>query len=456
MDFDRRRFIALSSAGVLGSAAGCTGGDSSTDEDGSNATPTGEATASGPGSAASVGETVTTETGIAITATDAQLVNDAMTPDGVLIPSESNHRLALVHLEAENTADAPRNLPEVEEIAMVTGGTQYPAEVDFGSRRADDYTRLTDPVSGKFYEPIEDARPSVSASGWVLFDVPTNTSGGRLSWSRSEFVDGEEVALTAEWDLQFEPESLANIQIERVDAPPTALHHHEVDVVLEVSNSGGTQGTFEGAIRSENLQDPVPVTTTVPAGESTTVAVSVPYPNYLLIDTEDGPVETTYSVGKQSFTVTFQSPTLGAGEGVTYPSGLYLELREIRRIGSYVTEGPFGDAMTQRPDQGYQFIAFRFLVENRSDQTLGAVGPYNFSILGDEEFDPSVSLGLADNDVSGEITGNVYANPDSIPANTSVSGWVVLEVTQGIGQNPRIEYQNETSDYPLLAPEWQI
>jgi hypothetical protein len=453
---DRRQFLALSSAGVLGSAAGCTGGDSPTDDAGSNATPTSEATASGPGSAASVGETVTTETGIAITATDAQLVNEAMTPDGKLIPSESGHRIALVRLEAENTADAPRNLPAPEEIAMVTGGTQYPAEVDFGGRRSDEYTQLTEPVSGEFYESIQDARPSVSASGWVLFDVPTNTSSGRLSWSRSEFVDGEEVALTAEWDLQFDPASLANIQVDRVDAPSTALHHYEVDVVLEVSNSGGTEGTFEGAIRSENLQDPVPVTATVPAGESTTVAVSVPYPNYLLIDTEDGPVETTYSIGDESFTVTFESPTLDAGEGVTYPSGLYLELREIRRIGSYVTEGPFGDPMTQRPDQGYQFLAFRFVVENRGEQTLGVVGAYNFSVLGDGEYDPSVALGRTDGTVSGEISGGVYPNPESIPANTSVSGWVVLEVTQGVGENPRIEYQNETSDYPMLAPEWQI
>jgi len=453
MQFDRRNFLALSSVGLIG-AAGCTGGGSSSE--GSDTTPTGEATASGPGSAPSVGETVTAENGIAITATDAQLANDAMTPDGELIPSESGHRLVLVHVEAQNTAEAPRNLPTVEELAMVTGGTQYPAEVNFGPRRSESYTRLTEPVSGEFYEPIENARPSVSASGWLLFDVPTNTESARLSWSRSTFTGDGEVTYSAAWDLQFDPDSLSNIQIESIDAPSTALHHHDVDVILELSNTGGTEGTFESAIASESLDEPVPVTATLAPGESTTVAVSVPYPNPSLLLNEEGAQKVTYAVDGQSFTVTFQSPTLDPGEGASYPSGLYLEVSQIQQISEYVVEGAFGDPTTRRPEQGYQFIAFRFLVENRGDQTLGAVGPWNFKIVADQEYDASVELGRSGGDVSGDISGTVYSSPDSIPANGSHSGWIVLEVTQGIGSNPRIEYQNLSSDYPRLAPEWEL
>lgn len=452
MEFCRRQFLALSSVGVAG-VAGCTGGSSS-GANSTGTTTTSEATASGPGDAASVGETVTTENGIAITVTDARLANNLETADGPLTPTEPGRRAALVRIEAQNTADTPRDLPTAEEIVAVTGGTQFPATVSPGAE--DEHQRLESPVSGEFYQSIEQARPSVTAGGWTVFSVPTNTESARLSWSRSTFTGDGEVTYSAAWDLQFNPDALANIHIDRIDPPSTALHHHDVDVILELSNTGGTEGTFESAITSESLDEAVPVTATLAPGESTTVAVSVPYPNPSLLLNEEGAQEVTYGIDGQSFTVTFQSPTLDPGEGVSYPSGLYLEVSQIQQISEYVVEGAFGDPTTRRPEQGYQFIAFRFLVENRGDQTLGTVGPWNFNIVADQEYDASVELGRSGGDVSGDINGTVYSSPDSIPANSSHSGWVVLGVTQGIGSNPRIEYQNLSSDYPRLAPEWEL
>jgi len=451
MQFDRRQFLAFSSVGLAG-VAGCTGGGSSSDESGSTATPTGEATASGPGSAASVGETVTTENGIAMAITDAQLANDVMTPDGDLVPEEENHRLAVVRIEAQNTADEPRDLPTAREIAMVTGGTQFPAETEFG-RTEKMFDEIALPASGPIYETIEQARPSVSTSGWLIFDVPENTASGRVSWSRTAYTDAGEITRGAEWDIEFDPESLPNLQVTRVDAPETAYHYEDASIVIEVENAGGAEGTFEGSIRSEELSSPVAISVRVAPGKSKTVAVTIPYPGFFDLDPGE-PEEATYHLAGQQFQIRYQSPRLDAGETARFPNGVEAAISSIQRIRQFSYDGYLGET-TVTPDAGFDLLAFQFDVTNQNDVAVSA--PYAAAIDVENQsgavIESYTTMGTAEQ-LRGGVSGPAYNGDGELAPGENRRGWIVLEVKANAVKSALV--YGGPSGYPEFQPRWSI
>lgn len=445
---DRRKFLALSTIGAL---AGCSGGASEESSGGETTTTAPEATASGAGGAHSVGETVTTENGIATTVDEVSLANEISTVNGSFRPEEGK-RFGLVRISAQNTADSPRDLPTPPEIVLVTGGTQFKPEEVEGRVYGEELGRLETPVSGEFYEAIEGARPTVSASGWLLYQVPMQTESARISWARTAYTDEGEITRSAEWDVPFNPEALPNLQIEGIDAPETAHHHKSANVVIEIANTGGMKGVFEGVITSEVLEEEIPVSVSLNPGETTTIAVTIPYPEFF----GSGEQSATFNLREESFKINYQSPTLDMGEKVRFPSNLVLQVSQLRRIDYFETEGPYGDRLTERPGDGMQFFAFVFTAINEGEQTLGRVSPADLSIFDGDRLDTRLPLGLYRETVYGQISGHSFGVLDQLPPGERREGWAVIEVTQNLGEEATLEYQNAFSDYGSFTPRWRL
>jgi len=201
----RRTFLA--SCGLL-VGSGCIGGSEQTTSEPDPGTEPGtttlKSTNSGSSDELSLGETYTSETGVEITAeqletrSSLQYSSSATGENETLTPSEGEN-YALVYVSAENTSDEPQSLPWLATFDVLADGAQAGATRTF---KGGMYTLNSLTVEyEEWYEPVEDAHPGVTASGWLVFPgIPdVDRTECRVAWTEDPESVTETEPETAYW-----------------------------------------------------------------------------------------------------------------------------------------------------------------------------------------------------------------------------------------------------------------
>lgn len=159
--------------------------------------------------------------------------------DEVVVSETSSHEVPadevflIIKVTAENTSDAVLNLPSVSEFAAVFNGTQ--TDAIFSPSVWGDPETISEPVSDDLYEGVSDARPGVSASGWLVFQIPRDVSDVQLSFSRRD--------LHTELPVGAAPDELPHFAVTNIDVPETT-HLPTIDIRVTVVNHGGASGMW--------------------------------------------------------------------------------------------------------------------------------------------------------------------------------------------------------------------
>lgn len=439
----RRAYLATAAVGV--GSAGCVGRASNTDS-GSNSNNSDGDQETGQNSTVTVedqmesGEQITIDSGLSLTAANQTLTDEASTTELDIVTEEVGNRLAFVEFTARNDADEPINFPRRDEIAMVVDGQQYPAHRSFRGG-------LTSPITGEWYETIEQARSGVETSGWLLFEVPGNTDMGRLSWSRRLLV-GEDEYMTAEWDLPFEPDELPNFDVTRFDLPETAVPYSTIEAKIEVQNSGGDSGTFEAEVTGEEIDEPIEISESIPPRETQTTSVFIPYPDSLV----DTPFETTYELGPVTRVVRYESPILNEGEWFEHPEGYNMQVSSVQFADQIEYRNVVDEVTALDSGQGLQYLIFQLTTENRTSDDGRRVRPRQFTVVDDRDLNPETVLGIGDEMVS-PVSGSQY-RPEVHMPNESLNGWIVFEVSESLSNDAAIQFGE--LDYEDLKPAWSV
>lgn len=444
-----RRRVFLATAAVGAGTAGCTGRASNADSGSTGNSSDEGADSPEPSQNRTVraeeqmesGQEITVGSGLTLTAANQTLTEEAATTELDLVTEEIGNRLAFVEFTARNDGDEPINLPSLGEIAMVVEGQQYSAHNRFAGE-------LTDPVSGEWYEGIEQARSGVETSGWLLFELPGDTEIGRLSWSREVFGNPETEYLIAEWNLTFGGGSLPNFRVVEFDVSERVDPYSAVEAEITIENTGAETGTFEGAVRGADIDDPIEVSESVPPGQTDTVSVWIPYPENFI----STPFETTYEIGQKSQVVRYASPTLQEGEWFEHPTGISVQTSNVETAHQIEYEIIAGQSETETAGQGLQYLIFNLQTENRSGGDAGRVNPSSFGVVDGGAVESDVALRTGEELVE-PVTGTAYEPQPHLPDET-LSGWVVLSVPDGLSEDAVITYRD--LEYNELTPRWSF
>lgn len=445
---DRRRFLLTGSAVMLAGCVGSASDADTTSSSDSNSTSkpntsdleTGERTPAAEEQPASP-KRETTDPTLTLTARNQVLTEEASTTELGIVTEEVGNRLAFVEFTAQNTGDEPVDLPILDEIAMVVEGKQYPAHHRFAGE-------LTKPISGPWYEGVEQARTGVETSGWLLFEVPGDTEMGRVSWSREVFrsVDTEYVA--AEWDLNFGGASLPNFDIVAFDVPDRIDPYSVAEAEISVENTGAERGTFNAAITGDDINDPIEISETVPAGQTKTFSAWIPYPDKFV----STPFESTYRIGSRSSTVRYESPTLQEGEWFEHPTGYDIQVSNIKTAHQVEYEIIAGRGETETANQGMQYLLFELTTADSSGGDAGRVSPNQFEVVDNTAVESDSAFRSGETLVE-PVSGDPYTAERHAP-DEHLNGWVILQVPTGLSEDATIVFQN--LDYNDLKPAWSF
>lgn len=399
-----------------------------------------------------------TDGGVALTVEDAIIANDLETSNGERTLPEDGNKFVFLEITSENTSDEIEDLARPEELDLVIEDNQYePIHQPDITQEAFDtavegYNR---PFEGERYEGSEETRPDVTTEGVIGYQVPNDTETARLSWARQH--EQEEPLY---WDLEFEPEELADMEVAELNVQSSAERHESVSVEIVVENTGGETGTFRRDLTIEQTDDERTIEIDVGAGETATHTEEFEHP----MDSRDPVKEATFEIMGKSSTVEYQIPRRNVGESYTTPGGLSIEVTDFWETDSAEREGSF-DTIEYESGSGEQLAFIELSVENQDAETRTPPSENNFVIIDEDgtEHDPTVEYPgfSASRDFLAPLNTDAY-DSENLSADGSVSGLILIRYSSDLNpENSRLRWTrgislSDSGEPDDLAAEWSL
>jgi len=144
-------------------------------------------------------DSYTTDSGIGLTVDRIEPADEFVLDEETPFVSRSGSHTLLVQLSAENTTDTNVQLPTPSQFRLeVDTETRDPYQVDFRDDPDGLASAISDPVSGPLFPPTPELSEGSSATGWLIFGVPSESSDATLQ------LHGSESSVLNEWTLSFE------------------------------------------------------------------------------------------------------------------------------------------------------------------------------------------------------------------------------------------------------------
>lgn len=383
----------------------------------------------------------------------------AVETEELLEPTRSGYVALLVHLDGEVIDDQSSSLAIDDEVAVVAGGSQE-------SARLPEEGRFLHPVDGPAYDGPTNARPGVTASGWLVFPVERDVvDDARLSWERG----GED---TLEWDLGVDAEQLPDFEVTDVKIPEETELHSSATVTVEVRNVGGSRGRFVDRVtvdeseqrntyNDETDQEYV-LDVDVEPGESESASATVVQPTNF-----DEPVrESTIGVAGRSQTVVWAVPVRRVGDFYALPGGLEVAVTEWRRVERATREGGWTGEFEYTPDDGRQLLFVQLRARNNDDQPRRPMRADQLHLrdASGDEVDTTThfpSLSSSREWIDPDV--DVYESGDLDPGRET-SGWALFGVSDRLDlRNCRLRWErssfirdHDAGEPHEVAAEWRL
>jgi hypothetical protein len=290
-----------------------------------------------------------------------------------------------------------------------------------------------------------------------VFEIPSDTTDARLSWAR-EFEQEEPLY----WALEFDPDSLANIEITSVDSPDTVEIHEPTEVEITLENSGGSDGTFRRTLTILPTENERSIEVSVPAGETVVHTEEIPQPTDF-----DGVVDSaTFEIGGVQTQTQYVIPEREIGESYVTPGRMVIEVSEVLNSDYVEREGSFFTGpRTYESEESEQLILFNLSVENRDNRTRTPPSVGSFSVFrGDgSEADTSNAYPLTSSEYrfTDPVEADSYDGGD-LSSNDSTDGWILIRVPADVDfSDATLRWQRDVflqnSEEPEgLVAEWSL
>ena len=402
----QRRAFLVTAAGV--SVAGCSG---SSDDNQSGAV---------------AGESLAAGAGVELEVQEVILTHELRTEEGEIYIPESGNLFLFLRIESRNSGEEIVDLAGRDELRLVYDQEQFEPLVSNIELSDPAISEYEEPMSGELYQTVEDARPDITSSGILAFEIPVGSEEARLTWAR-EYEQDEPLY----WTLSLNPDSVPQFQIEEVRTPERAEYYSDFELEVEVTNNG-PEGAFTRNITVQPAGDQYQIREQIPGNETVTVTKTIAYParDLELID------DATISMPFHEASVPFGTPTRNVGEFYTGPAGLRVSVTDYEETDRAVRNGGFEDEVVYEADSGERLLFVEFTIENTDDESRQI--PRNSNVFIEttdgESFELEVRHPTAfsgDERFTDPIQGGVITQ-NSLEPGESIAGWTLYAATESI------------------------
>ena len=144
-------------------------------------------------------DSYTTDSGIGLTVERIESTDEFVLDEDTPFISRSGSHSLLIQLFAENTTDTNVQLPTPSQFRLKADTeTGDPYQVDFRDDPDGLASAISEPVSGPLFPPTPELSEGSSATGWLIFGVPSESSEATLQ------LLGSGGSVSNEWALSFE------------------------------------------------------------------------------------------------------------------------------------------------------------------------------------------------------------------------------------------------------------
>lgn len=331
----RREYLFAAGAASVTGVAGCTsGGDNSTAGGGTAeaSTGTGEPTGTESNTSTPVGDQ-TGETRVSsgetrLTVTEV-VVTETLSAIGgysnTTVSPEDGKQFVLVDVQARKQT----------ENGTVPARTDYRLAVESASYSIDniDVERFSRPVNASLYQVGGGfSGPEIGSTtrGWLVFEIPADTSAGTLQVREMRTQDDEPVT----WDLQFGDAKTVTFT-EEIQLPEKTAVATTVEATVSVKNTGGRTGRYATVVTSDLLSDSRTLEYTLEAGETREEVLELAVDGYYQGNAG-------LSVGStNTATMGIVAPEVQLGDTWTGPQGVEYTVSDLRLTQSPEFEGSY-------------------------------------------------------------------------------------------------------------------
>lgn len=450
----RRRHLLV--AGAIG-FTGCSGlgsdGDSQTEapESGDGEPETGSATAQrGEETTAtpapdrgrrelSTGDAYTTETGLEISVSTLQVGREVVSGNGRVEAADEGSMFVLARCSVSNGADNVQRAPTVSEWGLRSGTNHYETVGAVGM------DELTDPVTGPVYSGGE-VQPDGQRGGWIVFEVPTETTTVSVAVTKLEAFTIEGVF----WHGAVAAENVPDISLASVDAPDRVTVGEDVVVTVRAENAGGSTGdmTLEYEVVGPQTQPSERRTLEFVVNGDSSVSKTISISPQTV-----GVVKVT--VDGESYTTRVVLPRVSFGESWKTPDDVKIEMDDRVLAPRYSYDEVVGE-LTREASAGLQYLFVRCQFESTG---IGATTSPETTLIqamfGGESYARKVPVITEADEFTAPVEGPPYVpsfGSDLEPDQTR-RGWILFEVPNDATRaDIDIKYrgQSEDSEYGVV------
>lgn len=431
----RRSYLAVVGAASIGGIAGCT--DDSDSQD----------------SGAVEGDSQAAGAGVELEVTEVELSHQLVTEEGKRYLPDPGNVFLFISIESRNAGDKIVNLAHRRELRVLVDNEQFePLKVSDGFTEAVP-SGYKEPMSGDTYETVSEARPDVSSSGILAFEISSKADEAELTWAREH--EQEEPLY---WTLSLNPDSVPQFEIQEINVPAQVGYYSEFEVEFQVTNDGGG-GLFERTILVEPTDRRYQISKQIEAGETVVITKTIQYPEGGLGVTESATIRTVFN----EETVSFSTPTRRVGEFFTGPDGLKITVSNYHAVDYAARKGSW-DTVEYESDSNHRLLLAEFIIEN-TDSVAREI-PRNAYVTLETRDDTTHDIAVKHpTGFSGSypfiepIKGDVITESTIQPGNY-VSGWTLFEIPRSVNLTKsflkwvRGGFTNSKYDY--LQARWSL
>jgi hypothetical protein len=439
----RRQFITIAAMGGLGGCAGlgsnsspnpAQGGESAT------ATPTPE----GP-IRAEVGEPITRQEMAALEVSDVRLSRRLEFTDGSTTRPNQDSVFLIADFRFENTGNTDLASPSFESMVLVTDGSQYDPVVTTSMQ--DSALSVSDPLSKQAYRGGQSVYPGVTKEGYLLFEVPEQTTDVQLSVDPTA-EDGRR----ATWAGTVDPDQLPEFEIRSVTVPETHPNGQPLEFEMTVRNSGGREGVFAREVRADRSGAgrtlEAEISKSIPADDTVEISGFVDAPvteTITLVLDPDHRQEVKIVPAKRTF-----------GQRFTTQSGVNIDIGSPTVVES-VTTDKGGDTL-EYSRQGYDFSIHDISAWNptNSEHTEPDMGWFEVEVDGFISDSPNRTF---DQGLVNPVEGGFYRGwkKQSLRPGESSGGYLFYNVPEGtVPGEVTFRYKQPVGTNRYQICEWRV
>ena len=359
----------------------------------------------------SMAESVTIES-LSASVTDAAINRRISGPDWERVRDDG--LFVLIRVSVKNTSDQEVRPPGASDFSLLSGTSQFEPVTLFPDS-------IESPITGSSYDPPSKILPDVEASGWLVYEAPSDFQGLSVGLSYFSAVTGEDHG-PIYWELPLSPEDAAILSIDSVSTPNSIEYGETAVFKISISNSGGRPGEISRdyylgtsdslGLRAESL------TTTVPPGDK--VVKEITY-----TPTKMQPIE--FEFDGTTYTTSVDPASLSLGDEWKTPNDVVIGLSDLRFAESVRVKG---ESRRREPFNADKYAILRYHRKNES-QNEQIIPEISLQSEGSSSSPTAGSFG-EDPELVDPVSGTWLFHPAFIDGGAEATGWLLFPVDSSV------------------------